>query len=105
MTLIRSGEARDVAAIEAMGRVRANPFRFHLDSRRRSHSARNHEKRPLAGLGPPGARQLHFFIAEEGVTAAAYVVISVALADRLDTGRNAATATRLAPALARFCRR
>src|SRR6185436_4901347 len=34
-------------------------------------------KRLLAGLGPPHARQLHFFIAEEGVTAAAYVVLSV----------------------------
>ena len=31
----------------------------------------------LAGLGTLGARELHFFIAEEGITAAAYVVISV----------------------------
>jgi hypothetical protein len=30
-----------------------------------------------AGLGQAGARQLHFFIAEEGITAAAYVVISI----------------------------
>jgi hypothetical protein len=35
-------------------------------------------KRLAAGLGPPGAQQLQFFIAEEGVTAAAYVVLSVA---------------------------
>jgi hypothetical protein len=34
--------------------------------------------RLLAGLGAAGARQLHFFIAEEGITAAAYVVISIA---------------------------
>src|SRR5204863_833640 len=29
------------------------------------------------GLGSAGARQLHFFIAEEGITAAAYIVVSV----------------------------
>ena len=31
----------------------------------------------LAGLAGAGARQLHFFIAEEGITAAAYVVVSI----------------------------
>ena len=35
------------------------------------------KKRLLAGLGPPGARELQFFIAEEGASAVAYVVISV----------------------------
>jgi hypothetical protein len=34
-------------------------------------------KRLLAGLGTANARQLHFFIAEEGITAAAYVVLTV----------------------------
>jgi hypothetical protein len=34
-------------------------------------------RRLLAGLAAAGARQLHFFIAEEGITAAAHVVISV----------------------------
>jgi Acetyltransferase (GNAT) domain len=55
MTLIRSGEARDVAAIEAMGRVRADAFRFHLD---RDVDLIEHaitRKRLLAGLGPQGA--------------------------------------------------
>jgi hypothetical protein len=33
--------------------------------------------RLLAGFGAPGARELHFFIAEEGIAAAAYVVISI----------------------------
>ena len=36
------------------------------------------KKRLLAGLGAPGVRQLQFVIAEEGITAAAYVVISIA---------------------------
>ncbi len=77
MTPIRGGEPRDIAAIVAMGQVRAAPFRFHFDrdvDQVRYAVARN---RLLAGLGPKGARELHFFIAEEGITAAAYVVISV----------------------------
>jgi hypothetical protein len=77
MTLIRGGEERDLAAIVAMGQARASPFRFHLD---RDGDFVHHaitKKRLLAGLSTTGARQLHFFIAEEGITAAAYVVISV----------------------------
>jgi hypothetical protein len=77
MTLVRGGEARDLAAIVAMGQIRAAPFRFHLD---RDVSLAQHaitRKRLLAGLGTPRARELHFFIAEEGITAAAYIVISV----------------------------
>src|SRR6185436_8916642 len=31
MTMVRGGEDRDLAAIAAMGRTRAAPFRFHLD--------------------------------------------------------------------------
>lgn len=78
MTLIRGGEERDLSAIVAMGRVRAEPFRFHLDRDldRLQHAITT--KRLQAGLAPAGARQLHFFIAEEGITAAAYVVITVA---------------------------
>jgi hypothetical protein len=78
MTTVRAGEDRDLAAIVAMGRVRADPVRFHLD---RDHDFIQYiitSKRLLAGLGAAHARQLHFFIAEEGITAAAYVIISVA---------------------------
>jgi hypothetical protein len=77
MTLVRGGEERDLAAIVAMGRVRAEPFRFHLD---RDIDFVQHvitTRRLLAGLAPPRARQMHFFIAEEGVTAAAYVIVKV----------------------------
>ena len=77
MTLIRGGEERDLAAIVAMGRVRANPFRFHLDRDVDFVQYAVTKKRLLAGLGQAGARQLHFFIAEEGITAAAYVVVSI----------------------------
>jgi hypothetical protein len=77
MTMVRGGEERDLPAIAAMGRVRAEPFRFHLD---RDVDFVQHaitRNRLRAGLGSPGLRQLQFFIAEEGTTAAAYVVISV----------------------------
>jgi hypothetical protein len=77
MTLIRGGEERDLAAIVAMGQARATPFRFHLDRDVDFVQYSVTKKRLLAGLGPANARQLHFFIAEEGITAAAYVVISV----------------------------
>jgi hypothetical protein len=77
MTLIRAGEERDLAAIVAMGRVRASPFRFHLDRDVDFVQYAITKKRLLAGLATAGARQLHFFIAEEGITAAAYVVVSI----------------------------
>jgi hypothetical protein len=77
MTMVRGGEERDLAAIAAMGRVRAGNVRFHLDRDVDFIQYAITTKRLLAGLGASNARQLHFFIAEEGITAAAYVVISV----------------------------
>jgi hypothetical protein len=77
MTLIRGGEERDLGAIAAMGQVRASPFRFHLDRDVDFVQYAITKKRLLAGLGSASARQLHFFIAEEGITAAAYVVVSI----------------------------
>jgi hypothetical protein len=77
MTLVRGGEDRDLDAIAAMGHARADRFRFHLD---RSVDLIKHaitRKRLLAGLGAAGVRQMEFFIAEEGITAAAYIVITV----------------------------
>lgn len=78
MTMVRGGEERDLAAIVAMGRVRADHVRFHLDRDKDFIQYILTTRRLLAGLGPAHARQLHFFIAEEGITAAAYVVVSVA---------------------------
>lgn len=77
MLLVRGGEERDLAAIVAMGQVRAGGFRFHLDRDVDFVQYAITKKRLLAGLGAANARQLHFFIAEEGITAAAYVVISI----------------------------
>ncbi len=77
-TMVRGGEPRDLQAIAAMGKVRADAFRFHLDRDEDLIQYAITKKRLLAGLGPAGARELHFFIAEEGTTAAAYVVVSIA---------------------------
>jgi hypothetical protein len=77
MTMVRGGEERDFAAIVAMGRVRAEQVRFHLDRDLDFIQYVITAKRLLAGLGLANARQLHFFIAEEGITAAAYVIVSV----------------------------
>jgi GNAT superfamily N-acetyltransferase len=76
-TMVRGGDDRDLADIAAMGRVRAGPFRFHLNRDRDLVSFAIAKKRLLAGLGPAGAREVNFFIAEEGANAAAYVVLSV----------------------------
>ena len=99
MTLVRSGEKRDFAAIVAMGQVRAAPDRFHLDRDVDLVQYAITKKRLLAGLGPAGVHQLQFFIAEEGHTAAAYVVVSVAgstwtieVGEAFERGRDGAVA-------------
>jgi GNAT superfamily N-acetyltransferase len=77
MTMVRGGDARDFADIVAQGRTRSEPYRFHLH---RDHDLVHFaiaRKRLLAGFAAPGTRAVHFFIAEEGASAAAYIVISV----------------------------
>jgi predicted N-acetyltransferase YhbS len=77
MTMVRGGDDRDLKDIVAMGATRAEPYRFHLIRDRDLVHFAIARKRLLAGLMPSGARALQFFIAEEGASAAAYVVISV----------------------------
>jgi hypothetical protein len=77
MVLVRGGENRDLDAIAAMGRVRASQFRFHLDRDTDHIKHAITRARLLAGLAPPGMRRLEFVIAEEGITAAAYLVMSI----------------------------
>ena len=75
--LVRAGAERDLDAVAAMHAVRSAPAPFAL--RRDStfvHYALS-KKRLLAGLGPLGLRQLEFFVAEEGASAVAYVVLNV----------------------------
>jgi len=77
MVLVRGGENRDLDAIAAMGRVRASQYRFHLDRDVDLIAHGITRTRLLAGLAPPGVRRLEFVVAEEGITAAAYLVMSV----------------------------
>jgi hypothetical protein len=77
MTLVRGAEDRDLQAIVAMGHARAGPFRFHIERELDLIKHAVTRKRLLAGLGLAGVRQLEFVIAEEGITAAAYIAISI----------------------------
>lgn len=74
--LVRGGDERDIADIAAMHLKRAETYALALN---RSPEYARHaiaKRRMLAALSPPGVRQLEFFIAEEGASAVAYVVIS-----------------------------
>jgi GNAT superfamily N-acetyltransferase len=75
--LVRSGEDRDLPSLAEMHQTRSAGVRFTL--RRNApliHYALS-KKRLLAGLGPRSGRHTEFFVAEEGMTAVAYVVLTV----------------------------
>ncbi len=75
-TLVRFGDDRDLADLAEMSARRSAPFRFALRRTRELIQYGLVKQRLLAGLGPPGARALQFFVAEEGSSAVAYVVVS-----------------------------
>jgi GNAT superfamily N-acetyltransferase len=74
--LVRAGDDRDLADVAAMDRVRSDSARFALRRDVPLIQYALSKKRLLAGLGPPGLRQVEFFVAEEGASAVAYVVLS-----------------------------
>ncbi len=73
--MVRSGHDRDLDEIVALDASRAAPFRFHLQRDRDLVKFAVTKKRLLAGLGPAGLREVQFFVAEEGASAVAYVVV------------------------------
>jgi GNAT superfamily N-acetyltransferase len=75
--LVRAGEERDLENVAAMHATRAADAPFALRRDRDLVHYALAKKRLLAGLGPPGLRQLEFFVAEEGASAVAYVVVNV----------------------------
>jgi GNAT superfamily N-acetyltransferase len=75
--LVRAGDDRDLAEVAAMDRIRSESARFALRRDVPLIQYALSKKRLLAGLGPPGLRQVEFFVAEEGASAVAYVVLSV----------------------------
>ncbi len=89
-TLVRAADARDLDAIVALNHVRARPFRFHLRRDRDLVEFAVARKRLLAGLSAAGLREVRFAVAEEGASAAAYVVVSVARGAAAAWGAGAA---------------
>ena len=75
--LVRAGDDRDLAAIEAMHQVRSSDVRFALNRDRPMIHYALAKKRLLAGLGRSGLRQVEFVVAEEGASAVAYAVLHV----------------------------
>jgi GNAT superfamily N-acetyltransferase len=74
--LVRHALDRDLSALVELNRNRAAPYRFHLDRDASLLTYSIDRKRLLTSLGPPGRRPFNFFVAEEGGSAAAYVVIA-----------------------------
>ncbi len=75
--LVRAGEERDLPALATMHETRSAGVRFAM---RRDAPLIHYslsKKRLLAGLGPRGLRHTEFFVAEEGASAVAYVVLTV----------------------------
>ena len=75
--LVRAGEERDLEAVAAMHAIGRPLRRLRCAAMRRSCTTPCRRSGLLAGLGPPGLRQLEFFVAEEGASAVAYVVLNV----------------------------
>ncbi len=76
-TMVRAGDDRDLDAVVSLDALRSEPFRFHFIRDRDLVHFAIVKRRVLAGLSPPGARSLQFFVAEEGASAVAYVVVYV----------------------------
>lgn len=75
--LVRAGDERDLPELARMHAIRSEGSFFSL---RRNPSLIQYalsKKRLQAGLGPAGLRQTEFFVAEEGASAVAYVVLTV----------------------------
>jgi GNAT superfamily N-acetyltransferase len=77
MVLVRTAEERDIPAVTALARSMTTPHRFALeptvDALRYSLS----KKRLLAGLLPPHALSVEFYIVEEGAGAVAFAILTV----------------------------
>jgi hypothetical protein len=75
--LVRSGDERDLPAVVEMCASRAAGARFALDRSEEWIRYGLSKRRLLAGLGPPGLRQVEFLVAEEGHRPAAYAMATI----------------------------
>lgn len=74
--LVRAGDERDIPAVSDLLRAGAAPARFALDFDEPLVRYSLAKKRLLAGLSPPGLRTVDFFVAEEGASAVAFVLLT-----------------------------
>jgi predicted N-acetyltransferase YhbS len=75
--LVRAAEERDIPAITALAGAMAAPHRFALKHDDALIRFGVSKKRLLAGFLQPDLLNVEFFIAEEGISAAAFVVLTV----------------------------
>ena len=75
--LVRSGTDADLPALAAMHDTYAASSRFALVRTPELIQYAIAKRRLLAGLGPPGKRQIEFFVTEEGLMPVAYLVMTV----------------------------
>jgi GNAT superfamily N-acetyltransferase len=76
--LVRAGERRDLDLIAEIHHQRAAAYRFSLEHDADWLQYTLAKKRMLSGLGPPGTRDVEFFVCEEGTRAVAWVLLQVA---------------------------
>jgi GNAT superfamily N-acetyltransferase len=74
--LVRAGEERDIPAVTELLRAAAASARFALDIDADVVRYSFSKKRLLAGLSPPGWRAVEFYVAEEGASAVAFVLLT-----------------------------
>jgi GNAT superfamily N-acetyltransferase len=74
--LVRTGEDRDIPAVTELLRAAAAPARFALEPDADFVRYSVSKKRLLAGLSPPGWRSVEFYVAEEGASAVAFVLLT-----------------------------
>jgi GNAT superfamily N-acetyltransferase len=77
MVLIRAGDERDIPAIAELSATRSAKARLALDRSEDFIRYGLTKRRLLAGLGPPGMREVEFLVTEEAHTAVAYIITSV----------------------------
>jgi GNAT superfamily N-acetyltransferase len=85
--LVRAGDARDLPFMAEMHAERAARYRFALEHHPDWLQYTLVKKRLLSGLGPPGARDVEFFVCEEGTRAVAWLLLQV-VRGRGDTDRE-----------------
>ncbi|HEX5109107.1 MAG TPA: GNAT family N-acetyltransferase [Vicinamibacterales bacterium] len=75
--LVRAGGESDLPALASMHAARAAASSFTLQRDPSYIQFSLARKRLRAGLAPPGVRHVEFYVAEEGASAVAYVILSI----------------------------